>query len=76
MTTTTPRPTAQVTIFDNPETNLASEYSDRDYYMAWLQMEVERWQEKGREAWIETDKEGRVALFTWAHYMKPVEGEQ
>ena len=43
----------------------------------WAQMEVERWDRRNnRECWLQENKEGMVALFSWAEYQRPVEGEE
>jgi hypothetical protein len=46
------------------------------HYELWLQMEVDRNKELWTTTWVERDKDtGDIALFTWAGWQKPVEGE-
>lgn len=52
-----------------------SRVSGRDYEM-YLAIEAERLKDKWVEAWVQVDsKTGHIALFTWAGFQKPVEGE-
>lgn len=74
MTTTTEF--SQVTSWSNPEEEIRTQFFDRGTYANWLHWELQRWAEKGREAWVQENAEGQVALFTYAEYMKPVGPEE
>lgn len=39
-------------------------------YIKWLEIEIDRWANNAnaRESWVMQDKEGMVALFSWAEY--------
>lgn len=42
-------------------------------HIQWLHLEVARWKEKWREAWVAENPEGLVCLMSWREYMKEVE---
>lgn len=44
------------------------------HYELWLQMEVDRFKNKWCPAWVQSDQEGNLAMFTWAGTQRPVEG--
>jgi len=47
-------------------------------YIKWLEIEIDRWAHNAnaREAFVMQDKEGMVALFSWAEYQRPVEADE
>lgn len=47
-------------------------------YIKWLEIEIDRWAHNAnaREAWVQQDKEGMVALFSWAEYQRPTEEDE
>ena len=47
-------------------------------YIKWLEIEIDRWAHNAnaREAWVQVDKEGMVALFSWAEYQRPTEEDE
>jgi hypothetical protein len=65
-----PNPTPyQVTIWGHPNERIAY-HRGTVSYVHWLHLEATRWKDKWREAWIEEDKEGLVALMTHREYIK------
>ena len=47
-------------------------------YIKWLEIEIDRWAHNAnaRESWVQVDKEGMVALFSWAEYQRPTEEDE
>lgn len=78
--TTTTRPVFQVTEFTPPNetiTTIIDATVMKVPYIKWLEIEIDRWAHNAnaRESWVMQDKEGMVALFSWAEYQKPVDQE-
>lgn len=79
--TTTTRPVFQVTEFTPPNetiTTMIDATVMRVPYIKWLEIEIDRWANNAnaREAFVMQDKEGMVALFSWAEYQRPVEADE
>jgi hypothetical protein len=79
--TTTTRPIYQVSEFTQPNetiTTIIDATVMKVPYIKWPEIEIDRWAHNAnaREAWVQQDKEGMVALFSWAEYQKPIEGEE
>lgn len=65
----------QVTEWGHPREEILTITDGPMSYELWLMREVNRWKEKWTSAWIETNSEGLIALFTWGGLQKPVVGE-
>jgi len=79
--TTTTRPVFQVTEFTPPNetiTTMIDATVMRVPYIKWLEIEIDRWANNAnaRETFVMVDKEGMVALFSWAEYQRPVEADE
>ena len=79
--TTTTRPVFQVTEFTPPNetiTTMIDATVMRVPYIKWLEIEIDRWAHNAnaRESWVQVDKEGMVALFSWAEYQRPTEEDE
>ena len=78
--TTTTRPIYQVSEFTPPNetiTTIIDATVMKVPYIKWLEIEIDRWANNAnaRESWVMQDKEGMVALFSWAEYQRPVDQE-
>ena len=65
---------AQVTEWGNPR-ELIPTMTGKMHYELWLQAEVTRWKDKWRDAWVQANSEGQLALFTFSTDQLPVEGD-
>lgn len=74
-TLTSAAPTYYVTAHGHPREKILTQWGEVEY-SHWLHLEVARWKEtNGRSAWVHEDKEGLVALESFAEYQKPT-GEE
>lgn len=65
---------AQVTEWADPRERIETVFG-KMHYEHWLQREADRWANKWRDAWLQTNGLGEVALFTHASEQLPVEGD-
>ncbi len=61
----------QVTEWCHPDEKIRTSWGTI-YCREWLQLEALRWKQKWRQAWVEANSEGLVALFSLQEYMQPL----
>lgn len=62
----------QVTEWGDPRSVVQTMFSWMDYDL-WCQAEAYRFKDNGRQAWLEINEKGEIAVFSWAGCYLPVD---